>query len=202
MYDLYIHEHYHPEVGYRQGSSLPHVTIYSDGSYKPSINFGGYGTLMECDGQRIALYGGSPADSNNRMEITGVLAGLRLLNRPCEVTVISDSKYVIDALNGYIWNWQSSGWLTSQKKPVANVDLWKEMLMFCQIHRIHGQWIKGHTGHIENEHCDHLATIGAYQSANIPIPPSKQQLYDLSRNKSPGYEDNDISIDPNRQLII
>ena len=202
MYDSYIHDPYHEEVKYRQTQELPRVTIYSDGSYKPAINFGGYGTLMECNGHRIAIYGGSPSDSNNRMEITGVLAGLRMLKMPCEVTVISDSKYVIDALNGYIWNWQTSGWQTSQRKPVANVDLWKEMLYFCQIHRIHGQWIKGHMGHFENESCDRLATIGAYQSANIPTPASKQILYDLSRNKSPGYEDDDISTDPNRKLIL
>lgn len=195
MHDLYIQEPYHDEVKYRQRTELPHVTIYSDGSYKPNIDYGGYGTLMECDGQRIAVYGGSAADSNNRMEITGVLTGLRMLNRPCEVTVISDSRYVIDALNGYIWNWASSGWKTSANKPVANVDLWREMLAFCQIHRIHGQWVKGHASFEPNEMCDHLATFGAYCSANMPVPASNQTLYNLSRNKSPGYEDDEASIE-------
>ena len=195
MHDLYIHEAYHPEVKYKQREEIPHVTIYSDGSYKPIIDFGGYGTLMECNGQRIAVYGGSQSDSNNRMEITGVLTGLRMLNRPCEVTVISDSRYVIDALNGYIWNWMSSGWKTSAGKPVQNADLWREMLMYCQIHRIHGQWVKGHSGYDPNETCDHFATLGAYGSAGLQAPASKQTLYDLSRNKSPGYDDDEASIE-------
>ena len=194
MYDPDIHDHnYRPVVdsAMQLDCDMPQVTIYSDGSYKPAIDYGGYGTLMECNGHRALLYGGSPSDSNNRMEITGVLAGLRCLNRPCVVTVISDSKYVIDAINGYIWNWVSNDWMTSQKKPVANRDLWEEMLQHIQIHRIHGVWIKGHTGHPENERCDRLATMGAYHSADLPVPASKQLMYDLSKGKFPGYEDDD-----------
>ncbi len=175
--------------------TLPRVTIYSDGSYKPVINYGGYGTLMTCNGQPLVIYGGSPADSNNRMELTAVLTALRRLNRPCEVTIISDSEYVIKGLNGYIWNWKLKDWKTSKGTPVANVDLWREMLVFCQIHRIHGQWIKGHAGHYENEICDRLATLGAYESANLPPPASKQALYDLSKCKYPGCEDDDTLVE-------
>lgn len=172
-------------------SALPHVTIYSDGSYKPAINTGGYGTLMTCNGHAMLIYGGSAADSNNRMELTAVLTALRRLNRPCEVTIISDSQYVVNALNGYIWNWCVNGWRSSQNKPVANQDLWMEMMNYLHVHRIHGIWIKGHRGHVENEACDRLATLGAYSTIGQPVPPPKTMPLEF-----PGDEDK-VTIDKN-----
>ena len=185
-----------PEGGSRldEQSNRPHVTIYSDGSYKPAIDYGGYGTLMSCAGHGMLICGGSQTDSNNRMELTAVLTALRRLNTPCEVTIVSDSRYVIDALNGYIWNWCSNGWKTTKNQPVANLDLWQEMLRLCQIHRIHGQWIKGHMGHPMNERCDRLATLGAYGAASLPVPPSHDYLRNLSKNKLPGYEDEELDL--------
>ncbi len=194
MCDLDLHNPYFRPVkdsSFTKSSTLPCVTIYSDGSYKPAIEYGGYGTLMQCNGHSMMIYGGSAADSNNRMELMAVLTALRRLNRPCSVTVISDSQYVVNGINGYIWNWYNSGWLTSQKKPVANVDLWKEMFNLCQIHNIRGRWIKGHAGHVENETCDRLATLGAFYSANLPVPPTKYEENNLNKCSSPGDEDVD-----------
>lgn len=176
-------------------SSRPQVTIYSDGSYKPQIEFGGYGSLMYWNNDILLMYGGSPGDSNNRMELTAVLSALRHLTVPCDVTIYSDSKYVVDALNGYLINWVNNGWRTSQNKPVSNQDLWMEMYRFTQIHRIIPVWIKGHAGHPENEQCDRLASMGAYCSAQMQLPPSPQLLQDLARGKYPGCEEEDAPFD-------
>lgn len=194
MYDPEIHNHdYQPIAASRYDivNERPHVTIYSDGSFKPDINYGGYGTLMQCDGNGIVIYGGSASESNNRMELRAVLTALRRLTCPCDVTVVSDSEYVVKGLNGYIWNWASNNWLNTKRQPVANADLWQEMLGFCQVHFIKGHWIKGHAGHYENEICDRLATIGAFESAGMPIPQAKQAWYALERNKYPGAQDDE-----------
>ena len=177
------------ESRFEKPSDRPHVTIYSDGSYKPQIGYGGYGTLMTCNNQSMLIYGGSPADSNNRMELTAVLTALRRLRCPCDVTVISDSQYVVNALNGYIWNWVNNDWKTTKGQPVANQDLWLEMLYLIQIHNVHGEWIKGHNDHPENTMCDEIATYGSFRSAGL-YPPYKPSR-DLLRGKSPGYEDVD-----------
>lgn len=197
MYDLSIQNpNFRPieKSRFDVPSDLPHVIIYSDGSYKPAIDYGGYGTLMECRDHRMMIYGGSTADSNNRMELTAVLAALRRLNRPCDVTVVSDSQYVINGLNGYIWNWCNNNWQNAKGQQIANVDLWQEMLNFCMIHRIHGNWIKGHAGHESNELCDRLATLGAYHSANQSVPWPHTLPRDLSKGKFPGHEDDDTLV--------
>ena len=195
MYDPDIHDHNYRAVNastqFDAPVERPHVTIYSDGSYKPAINYGGYGTLMKCSEHAMMIYGGSAADSNNRMELTAVLTALRKLTQPCEVVVVSDSEYVIRGLNGYLWGWASNDWLNSKRQPIANSDLWQEMLGFCQYHHITGQWVKGHMGHPENERCDRLATIGAYEAANLLPPQSKNDLYQLQRGKFPGWQDDE-----------
>ena len=194
MYDPDIHNHdYQPIADSRfdVANQRPHVTIYSDGSFKPDIRYGGYGTLMQCAGNGIVIYGGSAAESNNRMELRAVLTALRRLTQPCEVTVVSDSEYVIKGLNGYIWNWASNNWMNTKRQPVANADLWQEMLGFCQYHHIHGYWVRGHSGHPENCICDRLATLGAYEAAGIPVPATKQEENNLRRGNVPGYLDDD-----------
>ena len=194
MYDPEIHDHdYQPiqDSRFDVTNERPHVTIYSDGSYKPDIAYGGYGTLMQCGQSRLVIYGGGASESNNRMELSAVLSALRRLTRPCDVTVVSDSEYVIRGLNGYIWNWASNNWMTTKRQPVANADLWQEMLGYCQYHYVKGHWIKGHAGHFENEICDRLATLGAFESAGLPTPQSRRALYDLERGKFPGSEDDE-----------
>ena len=100
--------------------------------------------------------------TNNRMELTGVIEALRALKEPCDVTLVSDSKYVIDALTkGWARSWRARGWVKSDKKPALNSDLWAVLLELCERHTVHCQWIKGHAGHPENERCDAMAVAEA-----------------------------------------
>ena len=100
--------------------------------------------------------------TNNRMELMGAIMGLESLNRPCEVEMYSDSKYVISGFKeGWIDNWIRNGWKTASKKPVKNVELWQRLIKAAEPHKIHWNWVKGHAGHPENERCDHLATTAA-----------------------------------------
>ena len=142
------------------------VTLFSDGSSRGNPGPGGFGTVLQFTDSKGVLhereYSGGEADTtNNRMELMGVITGLEALTKPCEVTVISDSKYVIDAFNQHwIEGWIMKGWKRG-KEPVKNVDLWKRLLDAAKPHKITWQWVKGHAGHPENERCDRLATQAA-----------------------------------------
>ena len=161
-----------------QCSTMPSVTIYSDGSFKPDLNTGGYGTIMTCNGHSMFLYGGYINRSNNSMELEAVLVGLRMLNTPCRVNVISDSKYVVDGINSWMLHWQANGWRKSDGGPIKNEQLWRELHHFAQIHVLSAVWIKGHAGNFGNAICDQFASIAAYDVAGIPVPP---HLIDIKR---------------------
>lgn len=144
------------------------VTIYSDGSARGNPEGpGGYGTVLQYIDSKGTLHerefsGGYVKTTNNRMELRGVIVGLEALTKACEVTVISDSKYVTDAFNqNWIENWIKNGWRTAGKSPVKNIDLWKRLLKAMEPHTVTFQWVKGHAGHPENERCDKLATAAA-----------------------------------------
>ena len=144
------------------------VTIYSDGSARGNPDGpGGYGTVIQyLDAKQVLhereLSAGYKKTTNNRMELMGAIAGLEALTKPCEVTLISDSKYVTDAFNQHwIDSWLKNNWKNSQKKPVKNIDLWKRLLEAKKIHNVNFVWVKGHAGHAENERCDVLATTAA-----------------------------------------
>ncbi len=144
------------------------VTIYSDGSARGNPDGpGGYGTVIQyLDAKQVLhereLSAGYKKTTNNRMELMGAIAGLEALTKPCEVTLISDSKYVTDAFNQHwIDSWLKNNWKNSQKKPVKNIDLWKRLLEAKKIHNVNFVWVKGHAGHPENERCDVLATTAA-----------------------------------------
>lgn len=144
------------------------VEVYSDGSARGNPDGpGGYGVVLRyVDSKGIAhekeISAGYDKTTNNRMELMGAIKGLEALNRPCEVEMYSDSKYVISAFNeGWIPNWIKNGWKTAGKKPVKNVELWKRLLAAAQPHKIKWNWVKGHAGHPENERCDELATTAA-----------------------------------------
>lgn len=148
------------------------VTIYTDGSARSNpTGPGGYGTVLHYVDQKGELHvkelsAGYKQTTNNRMELMAVIAGLEALNRPCEVEIVSDSKYVTDAFNQrWIENWIKNGWKTSSKKPVLNVDLWKRLLAAKEQHQVTFTWVKGHDGHPENERCDELATTAADSDA-------------------------------------
>ncbi|MBT8036932.1 MAG: ribonuclease HI [Verrucomicrobiae bacterium] len=143
------------------------ISIYTDGSARGNPGPGGYGTLLVYQGQIRELSGGFARTTNNRMEILAALTGIEALKESCEVTVYSDSKYLIDTMNkGWIHGWKKKGWKRGPHKPLKNTDLWQRMHALLDRHTINWQWVKGHNGHPENERCDVLATTAADQKNN------------------------------------
>ena len=144
------------------------VFVYTDGSARGNPDGpGGYGTIIKYIDQNGVTHereysGGFKKTTNNRMELLAVIIGLEKLTKPCEVEVVSDSKYVTDAFNQkWIDNWQKNNWKNSTKQPVKNIDLWKRLLEAAKPHKLTFTWVKGHQGHLENERCDVLATSAA-----------------------------------------
>ena len=137
---------------------MKQVTIYTDGACSGNPGPGGWGAILRYRSIERAISGGEAETTNNRMELTAVLRAFSLLKEPCEVTLCSDSKYVMDGLSkGWAESWRRNGWRKSDKKPALNADLWQQLLEVTRPHRIHYQWIKGHAGHPENERCDAMA---------------------------------------------
>ncbi len=132
------------------------VILYSDGSSLGNPGPGGYGGILEYRGKRREYSGGEPYTTNNRMELRGVIEGLRLLKEPCEVEVVTDSSYVAKAINEWL-----PAWIKRDFKKVKNPELWQEYLEAAAPHRIHATWVRGHNGHPENERCDALARAEA-----------------------------------------
>jgi len=136
---------------------LKKVSIYSDGSSLGNPGPGGWGTVLKYQDNVKEISGGDLYTTNNKMELQGAIEGLKLLKEPCEVELISDSKYVVQGINEWLKNWIKNNWKTAAKKPVKNVELWQEYVKISQIHKVNAIWVKGHAGHIENERCDELA---------------------------------------------
>ena len=153
-----------------QCSVMPSVTIYSDGSFKPALNTGGYGSIMTCNGYSRFFYGGFIQVSNNAMELLAVITPIRLLTVPCRITIVSESNYVVDGINNYLRNWVANGWKKTGGGAIANEQLWREMWEFCQHHIINAVWVKGHSSNFNNSICDNLATIGAYSMVDARVP--------------------------------
>jgi len=143
--------------------SLPQVQLFSDGACSGNPGPGGWGTILRFTDSAGRLHdrelsGGEAHTTNNRMELTGVLAGLMALKAPCAVIVTTDSKYVADSIGkGWVYGWKKKGWIKADKKPALNVDLWEQILPLLQKHQVTIVWVKGHAGHPENERCDRLA---------------------------------------------
>lgn len=159
------------------------VSIYTDGSARGNPDGpGGYGTILQYVDAKGELHerelsAGYKKTTNNRMELMAVIVGLEALNRPCQVELYSDSKYVIDAFEkNWVDSWLKNGWKNSQKKPVKNIDLWKRLLEAKKQHEVRFNWVKGHAGHPENERCDKLATSAA-DGGNL-LDDSVQTVYD------------------------
>jgi len=136
------------------------VEIFTDGACRGNPGPGGWGVLMRFGGEEKTLCGGEPDTTNNRMELTAVIEGLAALKRPCEVTVTSDSTYVLKGIQEWMANWKKRGWKTASKQPDKNVDLWQKLDAVIGEHKIDWQWVKGHSGHRENEIADQLANRG------------------------------------------
>ena len=134
------------------------VTLYTDGACSGNPGPGGWGAILLYGAHRRELSGGERSTTNNRMELTAVIEGLRLLKEPCTVELWSDSRYVIDALDkGWARSWQKRGWVKSDKKPALNVDLWEQLLPLIQTHQVHYHWVKGHASNEKNNRCDQMA---------------------------------------------
>ena len=137
---------------------MKQVTIYTDGACSGNPGPGGWGAILRYQNIERAISGGEASTTNNRMELTAVLRAFSLLREPCEVTLCSDSKYVMDGLSkGWAKSWKRNGWRKGDKKPALNPDLWDALLTVTAPHVIHYQWIRGHAGHPENERCDAMA---------------------------------------------
>ena len=136
------------------------VEIFTDGACRGNPGPGGWGVLLRSHGKEKRLYGGEPQTTNNRMELTAAIQGLAALKRGCRVELTTDSKYLRDGVTQWLPVWQRNAWRNSRKQPVKNIDLWQQLLTQIQHHQISWHWVKGHSGHPENEMADQLANQG------------------------------------------
>lgn len=136
------------------------VEMYTDGACRGNPGPGGWGVLLRFGEVEKTLHGGEVMSTNNRMELTAVIKGLQALNKTCDVVITTDSKYVLTGITEWMENWKKRNWRTASKKPVLNVDLWKELDEAVTGHAIEWVWVKGHSGHAENEIADQLANRG------------------------------------------
>jgi ribonuclease HI len=147
-------------TGEAEGPRGKAINIYTDGACKGNPGPGGWGAVLECDGEEKELYGGERATTNNRMELTAVIEALAALKRPCRIVLHTDSQYVQKGITEWLRGWKARGWRTAAKEPVKNVDLWKKLDEAVQDHHIRWVWVKGHSGHDGNERADALANKG------------------------------------------
>lgn len=147
---------------------MKQVEIFTDGACKGNPGPGGWAALLRRGSHEKELVGGAAHTTNNRMEMTAILEALRALKQPCDVTIHTDSRYVIDGMTQWIFGWQKRGWLNAAKKPVVNEDLWRDLIEAARPHKIAWQWVKGHAGHPENERVDALASAEAARLAGRP----------------------------------
>ncbi len=136
------------------------VEIFTDGACRGNPGPGGWGALLRYGGHEKELCGGEAQTTNNRMELMAAIRALESLKRPCSVQLTTDSSYVRNGIMEWLPNWKKRGWKTAAKKPVKNADLWQRLDRAVQAHRISWHWVKGHSGHPENEHADTLANRG------------------------------------------
>ncbi|CAI3925167.1 Ribonuclease HI (RnhA) (PDB:1LAW) [Commensalibacter communis] len=144
----------------KHDGSLISVDIWTDGGCSPNPGAGGWGVLLRCRGKERELSGGEAETTNNRMELTAAAVALETLTRPCLVNLYTDSEYVRKGITEWLAGWKRNGWKTSAKKPVANADLWQRLEAAAESHQVQWHWVKGHSGHPENERVDQLATQG------------------------------------------
>ena len=138
------------------------LKIYTDGACSGNPGKGGYGVILVFNKYRKELSGGYRLTTNNRMEIISIIIGLEALTKLCNVTIYSDSRYVVDTMNkGWASKWQSNNWKRNKQEIAKNSDLWKKLLDLCTKHNVQFIWVKGHSGHPENERCDQLAVLAS-----------------------------------------
>ena len=136
------------------------VEIYTDGACRGNPGPGGWGALMRDGDREREIYGGEPATTNNRMELTAAIRALEVLKHRCKVALYSDSKYLRDGITKWLPDWKRRGWKTADRKPVKNQDLWEQLEVLAAAHDVEWHWVRGHDGHPENERADALANRG------------------------------------------
>jgi ribonuclease HI len=148
--------------------TFKNIIIYTDGAASGNPGPGGYGVVMLYGDLRRELSGGFRKTTNNRMELLAVIEGLKALKASCNVTIYSDSKYIVDAIEkGWLVNWIKRNWVKSNKERVLNPDLWQQLCVLLSKHKVKFSWVKGHDGNVENERCDELA-VSAYKQPGLP----------------------------------
>jgi ribonuclease HI len=138
-------------------SEIPEVELYTDGACSGNPGPGGWGALLRFGAVEKELSGGEMMTTNNRMELMGAISGLEALTKPARVKLYTDSNYVKDGITKWLKGWKAKGWLTADKKPVKNKELWQRLEAATHIHKIDWLWVKGHSGHPENDRVDQLA---------------------------------------------
>jgi ribonuclease HI len=144
------------------------VTLYTDGACKGNPGPGGWGIVLLAGRHRLERSGAEPQTTNNRMELRAAIEGLRALKRPCRVTVVTDSEYLRNGITSWIRTWQRNGWLTKDRQPVKNAELWRELLDLVARHEVTWRWTKGHAADAENNRCDELANAAITAARQAP----------------------------------
>lgn len=147
------------------------VELYTDGACRGNPGPGGWGALLRANGKERELCGGDLVTTNNRMELTAAIEGLQALRRPCVVDIYTDSEYLRRGITEWLPNWKAAGWRTAARKPVKNEDLWRRLEAATAGHELRWHWVKGHSGHVDNERADGLANRGL-EAALAQRPPS------------------------------
>lgn len=145
---------------------LTKVTIFTDGACKGNPGPGGWGVILRMGRHEKEMSGSDPSTTNNRMEMTAVIRGLKALIEPCDVTIYTDSRYVIDGITKWVHGWKRNGWVNASKQPVRNADLWHDLIEVTNRHQISWEWVRGHNGHPENERVDRLASDAALKAGS------------------------------------
>ncbi len=136
------------------------VSLFTDGACRGNPGPGGWGALLRCGDHEKRLFGGEHDTTNNRMELMAAIMGLESLKRSCQVTLTTDSSYVKDGITKWLEGWKKRDWKTANKKPVKNQDLWQRLEKAAEVHEVEWKWVKGHSGHVENDIADQLANDG------------------------------------------
>lgn len=138
---------------------MDHVEMFTDGACSGNPGPGGWGVVLRTKNTEKELSGAEKDTTNNRMEMMAVIAGLEALKRPCRVTITTDSQYVMKGMTEWLPGWKARNWRTASKQPVKNTDLWQRLEKVINSHQVEWQWVRGHTGHDENERADQLAVV-------------------------------------------
>lgn len=136
---------------------MKRVTIFTDGGCEGNPGPGGWAAILRYESRAKEISGGALATTNNRMELQAAISALRTLREPCEIEFVTDSQYLREGITKWVAGWKRRGWMLSTKKPVKNDDLWRQLDMLVMRHRMQWRWVRGHSGHFENERCDQLA---------------------------------------------